>query len=270
MSEAYQQQKMRMKVDDRSHAETLARSLMEQHNFFFRVQPSKDPNSTTTTTNNSTINSTAAAKLTSIMNVKTLEMSQKQFFEQDGHYVWQWTSPRQQMMQYLISVGLVIGVLALVLFPLWPMSVRTGVWYLSMGGVGLIGLLFIIAIVRLFLFLITMLLPPTRPGLWLFPNLFADVGVVDSFIPLWGWHGIDYERQHIEKYKRQALGSTTSSKKTKKKKTKSSTPNSNTTSTQQQQQQQPPPPPLLEETGHDGMKHSTEDEEITEELIMDK
>ncbi|KAF9326081.1 Translocation protein S62 [Podila minutissima] len=30
--------------------------------------------------------------------------------------------------------------------------------------------------------------PLWPPGIWIFPNLFEDVGFVDSFIPLWGWH----------------------------------------------------------------------------------
>lgn len=63
------------------------------------------------------------------------------------------------------------------------------------------------------MFPITLILPWTKPGIWLFPNLFADVGVIDSFIPMyykfilfsffysWGWSGIDYEKQHHEKYR---------------------------------------------------------------------
>jgi translocation protein SEC62 len=47
------------------------------------------------------------------------------------------------------------------------------------------------------------MLPFTKPGVWLFPNLFADVGFIDSFIPVWGWHGVDYEKMHIEKYRKQ-------------------------------------------------------------------
>merc|ERR1712000_299363 len=55
-----------------------------------------------------------------------------------------------------------------------------------MGGMlGLIGLFFVMAIFRLILFAITMFAVP--PGLWLYPNLFEDVGFFDSFRPLWGW-----------------------------------------------------------------------------------
>jgi len=62
---------------------------------------------------------------------------------------------------------------------------RVGVWYLSMACLGLLGLFFAMAIFRLILFVITMFVAP--PGLWLYPNLFEDVGFFDSFKPVWGW-----------------------------------------------------------------------------------
>ncbi|KAH0542446.1 hypothetical protein GP486_008641 [Trichoglossum hirsutum] len=62
---------------------------------------------------------------------------------------------------------------------------RLGVWYLSMGMLGLIGLFFAMSIFRLILFCITMFAVP--PGIWLYPNLFEDVGFFDSFRPVWGW-----------------------------------------------------------------------------------
>ncbi|KAI4124210.1 MAG: hypothetical protein LQ347_005820 [Umbilicaria vellea] len=41
------------------------------------------------------------------------------------------------------------------------------------------------AIFRLILFCGTVFAVP--PGLWLYPNLFEDVGFFDSFKPVWGW-----------------------------------------------------------------------------------
>lgn len=74
------------------------------------------------------------------------------------------------------------------MFPLWPMTLRIGVWYLSMGMLGLIGLFFAMAIFRAILFAITYFAVP--PGLWLYPNLFEDVGFFDSFRPIWGWQEV--------------------------------------------------------------------------------
>jgi len=42
-----------------------------------------------------------------------------------------------------------------------------------------------IAVVRLVLYVITMIVVP--PGIWIFPNLFEDVGIIESFIPFWEW-----------------------------------------------------------------------------------
>ncbi|KAI9138306.1 translocation protein Sec62 [Paraphysoderma sedebokerense] len=88
-------------------------------------------------------------------------------------------------MTYIYSILLVVIVLAGVMFPLWPDSLRQGVWYLSMGSLGLLGLLMVIAVIRLIVFLLTVVV---GKGIWIFPNLFADVGIIDSFKPAWEWH----------------------------------------------------------------------------------
>jgi len=90
--------------------------------------------------------------------------------------------------QTFMAVGLVVALLMVVMFPLWPPMLRLGVWYLSMGCLGLIGLFFVMSVFRLILFLVTCVAVP--PGLWLYPNLFEDVGFFDSFRPLWAWHKV--------------------------------------------------------------------------------
>ncbi|KAI9731167.1 MAG: Translocation protein S62 [Cirrosporium novae-zelandiae] len=113
----------------------------------------------------------------------TVKLEQQQDCVPDMHYVWLYTGPQWKVK--LIAGGAFLGVMALVLFPLWPLTLRIGVWYLSMGLLGLIALFFAMAIFRLILFCITYFAVP--PGLWLYPNLFEDVGFFDSFRPLWGW-----------------------------------------------------------------------------------
>lgn len=102
------------------------------------------------------------------------------------HYVWLYEGP--QWKQKAMAAAVVAGIFAVVLFPLWPIMLRQGVWYLSVGMMGLLGLFFAMAIFRLILFCITVFAVP--PGLWLFPNLFEDVGFFDSFKPLWGWQEV--------------------------------------------------------------------------------
>ncbi|KAH9973857.1 translocation protein Sec62-domain-containing protein [Lactifluus volemus] len=114
---------------------------------------------------------------------KTVEVNPMQVFNPDEYYAWfyegsQWTN-------YVGGIAMVALTLAGVMFPLWPPILRQGVWYLLMALLGLIGLLLVIAVIRLIFYIITVIV--ASPGIWIFPRLFADVGFVDSFIPLWEW-----------------------------------------------------------------------------------
>ncbi|KIX05748.1 uncharacterized protein Z518_03720 [Rhinocladiella mackenziei CBS 650.93] len=131
-----------------------------------------------------------------------VKIEQQQDFDPMMHYVWLYEGPQWKTK---IWAGLVLlAVFAAVLFPLWPLMLRQGVWYLSVAAMGLIGLFFVMAIFRLVLFITTFFLVP--PGLWLYPNLFEDVGFFDSFRPLWGWHETkeDIKRKKKEKKARKA------------------------------------------------------------------
>ncbi|TKY85662.1 hypothetical protein EX895_005202 [Sporisorium graminicola] len=114
---------------------------------------------------------------------KVVEINPQQMFKADFYYVWLYEG--SQLGLKLAGLGMVAVMLAGVMFPLWPPTMRLGVWYLSVAALGLIGLFFAIAIVRLIFWLITVVV--AKPGIWIFPNLFEDVGFVDSFIPLWAW-----------------------------------------------------------------------------------
>lgn len=110
---------------------------------------------------------------------KNLQIIQEQMFGPEEYYAWffegsQWTT-------YAGGVAMVALMLAGVMFPLWPPIMRLGVWYLSIGMLGLIGLFFGIAIVRLIFYIITIVV--ASPGIWIFPKLFADVGFV-RIIPI--------------------------------------------------------------------------------------
>lgn len=115
------------------------------------------------------------------------------------HYVWLYEG--SQWKNKLYAAGALALILAVVFFPVWPYHLRLGVWYLSMAMLGFLGLFFAMAIVRLILFLITMFAAP--PGLWLFPNLFEDVGFFDSFKPGWAWHEDEKAVKRRKKAERQ-------------------------------------------------------------------
>lgn len=129
-----------------------------------------------------------AHKTKRVKGLWTVKIEQQQECKEELHFVWLYDGA--QIKQKLYAVGALILVFGVVMFPLWPMKLRLGVWYLSMGMLGLIGAFFAMAIGRLILFLITMF--TNAPGLWLFPNLFEDVGFFDSFKPVWGWQEVRF------------------------------------------------------------------------------
>ena len=118
--------------------------------------------------------------------VWTVRIEPQQEVRDELHFVWLYDGP--QWRQKVYAGGALAAIMAVVMFPLWPVKLRLGVWYLSMGMLGLIGLFFVMAIFRLILFCFTVFTVP--PGLWLYPNLFEDVGFFDSFRPVWGWQEV--------------------------------------------------------------------------------
>ncbi|KAH9941787.1 translocation protein [Epithele typhae] len=126
---------------------------------------------------------------------KAVQITQMQTFVPADYYAWfyegsQWTT-------YLGGAAMVIVMLAGVMFPLWPPVMRMGVSYLSFGLLGLIALFFGLAVVRLIFYILTVVV--ANPGIWIFPKLFADVGFVESFIPLWEWDVPKKKKKRTEK-----------------------------------------------------------------------
>jgi len=120
-----------------------------------------------------------------------VKVEPQQEISDDVYYAW-FYEPRS-WKQTAMAIGIVILLLVIVMFPLWPPTMRLGVWYLSMGMLGLIGLFILMSIFRLILFCVTVVAVP--PGLWLYPNLFEDVGFFDSFRPVWAWHNVKTKKK---------------------------------------------------------------------------
>lgn len=118
----------------------------------------------------------------------TVKIEQHQNTDPMMHYVWLYEGP--QWKRKALAAAVVVGILTVVLFPIWPFILRRAVYYLSLGMMGVLALFFAMAIFRLILFSVTVFVAP--PGLWLFPNLFEDVGFFDSFKPVWGWQEVSF------------------------------------------------------------------------------
>lgn len=105
-----------------------------------------------------------------------------QNFEPEAFYAWVYEG--SQLKGMLIGMGVLLITFAGVMFPLWPASLRQGVYYLSLGLLGLMGVFMALVVFRLLLW-IGLKVSTGRDG-WLYPNLFADVGIIESFTPWWG------------------------------------------------------------------------------------
>ncbi|KAI1095843.1 translocation protein [Rostrohypoxylon terebratum] len=114
----------------------------------------------------------------------TVRVEQQQDAGDDMYYVWLYEG--SQIMRKVYAALALVLIFIVVLYPLWPLVLRQGVYYLSWGFLMLLGLFFLMAIFRVILFCITYFVVP--PGLWLYPNLWEDVSFMDSFRPVWAWH----------------------------------------------------------------------------------
>ncbi|CAG0918322.1 unnamed protein product [Notodromas monacha] len=112
-----------------------------------------------------------------------LEMHLSQVFV-DGSDAYVWIYDPTPWYYWLLSILVVLGAIALCLFPLWPSSVRKGVYYLSLAGAGFLIFILGLAVVRMLIFALIWLLTLGRHHLWLLPNLTEDVGFFASFWPL--------------------------------------------------------------------------------------
>ena len=117
---------------------------------------------------------------------------QNQTFYDDPKCYYVWVYESQSIWKSLVGGGLIIGSIAICLFPLWPEWLRYSAWYATSSvAMGLLGLLFGLAIIRLMIYGIVFVFTKSKCRFWIFPNLFAEVGFFESFVPY-------YESKWIE------------------------------------------------------------------------
>ncbi|KAI9100669.1 translocation protein Sec62-domain-containing protein [Phlyctochytrium arcticum] len=156
LREPYRKNPKRPAVTDRAEGDALLAKLFT-YGFFVRVEKTDRP--------------------------KHVSLHQIQAFEPESYYAWVYEG--SQLKGMLMGMGILLITFAGVMFPLWPASLRQGVYYLSLGLLGLMGVFMGLVVFRLLLWIV--LKAATGRDGWLFPNLFADVGIIDSFKPSWGW-----------------------------------------------------------------------------------
>ncbi len=120
-------------------------------------------------------------------NTKFLQPDMSRTWSDDAIYAWIYEG--SQTATIVGSIALLSAVLGVILFPLWPASMRSGTSYLMhilmYLCLGFIAFLVVISILRGIFYALTAAL--LKPGIWIFPNLWADCGFFESFVPLWEW-----------------------------------------------------------------------------------
>eukprot|EP00357_Protocruzia_adherens_P034229 CAMPEP_0115009068 /NCGR_PEP_ID=MMETSP0216-20121206/22357_1 /TAXON_ID=223996 /ORGANISM="Protocruzia adherens, Strain Boccale" /LENGTH=314 /DNA_ID=CAMNT_0002376735 /DNA_START=176 /DNA_END=1120 /DNA_ORIENTATION=- len=103
--------------------------------------------------------------------------SQAMTFEKMSFYSWR--GLKKPKMASFLTFGIVFAVIAACLFPVWPLQLKIGLWYLS---VFLLLIMTAIIIVRLVLYIAIWIF---GFDFWLFPDLFhEEKGPIESFKPL--------------------------------------------------------------------------------------
>lgn len=121
-----------------------------------------------------------------------LDMHLEQQFV-DGSDAYVWIYDPVPYYYWIAGGAVVLAVVALCLFPLWPPIVRKGVYYLSVAAAGFLMFILGLAVLRVLVFCLLWLVSLGRHHLWLFPNLTEDVGFFASFWPLWKYECKDKE-----------------------------------------------------------------------------
>ncbi|XP_031850429.1 translocation protein 1 [Nomia melanderi] len=113
-----------------------------------------------------------------------LEMHMEQYFV-DCNDAYVWIYEPISVYYWFFGTLVVLGAIGLCLFPLWPSTIRLGVYYISVAGAGFLLFVMILATIRLIVFCLLWVPTLGRCHLWLVPNLTADVGFFASFWPLY-------------------------------------------------------------------------------------
>ncbi|RXK39251.1 hypothetical protein M231_03471 [Tremella mesenterica] len=184
-SPAYQKLSKVPKVENEEEAMALMAKVLP-HAFFLRVdRPEIEPPPPSGTP-------------------KTLNLAPQQSFDPLVFYAWFYDG--SPLATYLGGAAMVLVILAGVMFPLWPVKLRLGVWYLSVLALIMVGLLIALAIVRGILFVITWF--SMKRAIWIFPNLFEDVGFFASFVPLWAWDEPKKKKKRVKKERSRIVADT--------------------------------------------------------------
>jgi len=136
-----------------------------------------------------------------------LDMHDDQTFV-DGNDAYVWIYDPIRPTTFFFGLALVVGAIAVCLFPLWPEWMRVGAYYLSLTAAGLLGVILALSVFRYILYAFLWLATLGKVSFFLLPNLTEDVGFFESFVPVyeletnWGNETDESEKKKKKKKKK--------------------------------------------------------------------
>lgn len=113
-----------------------------------------------------------------------LDMHDEQVF-QDTNQPYVWLYEPTSITAWLLCFGVIFGVIAVCLFPLWPPIIRTWIYYLCIAGLAFLSSILGLIVIRQIVFIALWTLSFGKLQFWILPNLTEDVGFLASFWPLY-------------------------------------------------------------------------------------
>ncbi|CAD5116677.1 DgyrCDS5543 [Dimorphilus gyrociliatus] len=116
----------------------------------------------------------------------------------DGENYYAWTYDPVPLKAYVIGTLMVLGAIGVCLYPLWPLTVRQGVYYLSLAAAVCIGIFIVLCILRTIIFALVWLTTMGEHHLWILPNLTEDCGFFESFKPFYSHSLAESSKKKLE------------------------------------------------------------------------
>eukprot|EP00095_Tigriopus_kingsejongensis_P011171 snap_masked-scaffold259_size234575-processed-gene-1.13 protein:Tk11171 transcript:snap_masked-scaffold259_size234575-processed-gene-1.13-mRNA-1 annotation:"translocation protein sec62" len=115
-----------------------------------------------------------------------LDMHLEQVY-QDTNDAFVWLYDPIPWYYWVGGTAIVLGIIAVCLFPLWPPMMRKGVHYLSIAAAGFLVFIIALGILKYIIFALLFALSGGKLKFWIFPNLTEDVGFLESFMPFYDY-----------------------------------------------------------------------------------
>jgi len=104
-------------------------------------------------------------------------------FNINHEYIW--IAEESKTFRLAIGVVGIIFALTIAMFPLWPRPMKVASGYVVYLLFGILIALISISVLRLVVYLLVKI--ATGRSFWIFPNFYEECGILESFVPLYGW-----------------------------------------------------------------------------------